>query len=173
MICGLCDDSDTSIRLVCPARPQLNLEQQDDERWADLGDAPIEALEREGKDLVNLGDEVQGDDGNVVRVPKGLPEPFEPTPQQRARHNLTHWPYCSWCKHCVHGQAVSDPRQGKEEAEFPTISLDYTFFGETAKQRKERKDKEKKGEDEAYVISVSPFNYVIPSLTGGTLDCIE
>lgn len=47
--------------------------------------------------------------------------------------------YRNGCKHCVHGQAVSDPhRKSREEGDHPIISLDYTFFGETSKDRKGR-----------------------------------
>ena len=33
-----------------------------------------------------------------------IPEPKEPTPAERARHMLTHLPYCSWCPYCVAGR---------------------------------------------------------------------
>ena len=85
-------NSTTSLRLVCPVRPPLHVGLQDDEGWADLASGPVEALEGESRDIINLDDEVDGDVGTVTRKPRGLPEPYEPTPIERARHNLTHWP---------------------------------------------------------------------------------
>ena len=35
------------------------------------------------------------------RSARGLAAPTEPTPQERALHELTHIPYRTWCSHCV------------------------------------------------------------------------
>ena len=131
MSCIPCNDSSTSLRLVCPVRPQSDNELRDDEEWANLDDAPVEALEKEGKDVINLDDEVRGGDGSVVRVPKGLPEPFEPTPQERARHNLIHWPYASWCEHCVRARRPNSHHRytpSSSDRSVPVFVADYCFL---------------------------------------------
>ena len=35
-----------------------------------------------------------------------LPTPNMPTQSERDDHDLTHYPYRSWCKHCVEGRGV-------------------------------------------------------------------
>ena len=35
-----------------------------------------------------------------------LPSPDMPTQSERDEHDLTHWPYRSWCKHCVEGRGI-------------------------------------------------------------------
>ena len=65
------------------------------------------AAEKEGE--LFGGRSITGPDygSNVPRTVPGvarpLPEPKEPTPAERARHMLTHLPYCSWCPIAVRG----------------------------------------------------------------------
>ena len=44
-------------------------------------------------------------------------------------HNKTHFPYRSWCPHCVKGQGSNPPhlKTEKEEQKYPVISLDYYY----------------------------------------------
>ena len=80
-----------SSQLICPVRPPIFCGQPDDDfGWPDLTSGPVEALDGESRDAIDLDDEVSGDEGTIARVPRGLPEPYEPTPVERARHNLTH-----------------------------------------------------------------------------------
>jgi glutaredoxin len=72
-----------------------------------------------------------------------------PSKEDVDSHMVTHIPYRSWCDHCVRGRAVNDhhPKKKSEESSVPVISIDYAYFGETSEERKERKEKEKNGED--------------------------
>ena len=50
------------------------------------------------------------------RPPRGerirpVPKPVAPTRRERELHELCHYPYASWCKHCVKGKAISDPHR--------------------------------------------------------------
>ncbi len=36
-----------------------------------------------------------------VRRPVKMTDPAMPPEAERREHELTHVPYCSWCKHCV------------------------------------------------------------------------
>ena len=51
-------------------------------------------------------------------------------------HLRSHWPYRSWCKHCVRGRAASSHHKARsdEDREFarsgtPTLRLDHRFLG--------------------------------------------
>ena len=64
---------------------------------------------------------------------KGQAIPRMPTKSERQVHELTHWPFESWCDHCLAARAKGDPHRpagpGRHEAhsEFPVVSLDYCF----------------------------------------------
>ena len=121
-----------SSQLICPVRPPLfNGLQDDDIGWADLSSGPVEALEGESRDAIDLDDEVSGDEGTVTRAPRGLSEPYEPTPLERARHNLTHWPYKSWCDHCVRARRPNSHHRhvpSSSERSLPVFVSDYCFL---------------------------------------------
>ena len=42
-----------------------------------------------------------------VRKPKPAARPYTPTRAEIYEHKVTHLPYMSWCRHCVHGRGVS------------------------------------------------------------------
>ena len=115
--------------LVCPVRPS-NLEvQADEEAWENVVDAP-DALDSEARDAVNLDDAADGDSGDVARRPVGIPEPFEPTPLQRAQHNLTHYPYANWCEHCVRARRPNSHHRYSPSSSvrsIPVFVIDYCF----------------------------------------------
>ena len=64
---------------------------------------------------------------NARRAPK------EPTEAEKSKHEATHIPYRSWCKHCVRGRGRCKPHSSKrrnhEDAAIPKISMDYFFLG--------------------------------------------
>ena len=49
-------------------------------------------------------DTVDIDDDTVVQQSKAMPEPILPSKTMVDAHNLTHWPYRSWCPVCVQGR---------------------------------------------------------------------
>ena len=53
--------------------------------------------------------EVRGDDEGVAREAVPLPDVPEPSPQEVARHNLTHLPFRRWCKWCVMARRAGRP----------------------------------------------------------------
>ena len=58
--------------------------------------------------------------------------PYEPTEEERLRHEATHLPYRAWCEYCVKGRGKCKPHQRRGEVEengVPNISLDYFFLG--------------------------------------------
>ena len=61
------------------------------------------------------------------RAARGLAAPTEPTPQERALHELTHIPYCTWCSHCVRAKAKQNASRTVVD-KVPVIQLDYCFM---------------------------------------------
>ena len=64
-------------------------------------------------------------------------DPGRPTKKEIEEHNCLHWPFRSWCPHCVCAKAVTAPHprkydqvtsDGLEETGVTTISLDYCFI---------------------------------------------
>ena len=72
-----------------------------------------------------------------ARHPAMPRNPGRPTRIEWEEHQLLHWPYRSWCKHCVRGKAHASPHKTKSEQEreerrdsgIPTISYDHCFMG--------------------------------------------
>ena len=65
-------------------------------------------------------------EARTLRIPN---DPGRPTRREVEEHMPFHWPYRSWCKHCVRGRSAASPHRRKtaEEREFgknriPTIS---------------------------------------------------
>ena len=66
------------------------------------------------------------------RVAKGILAPKEPSPDEKAKHELTHWPYRSWCGWCVQSRGHDDhhKRSDAERAALakPMLQIDYFFM---------------------------------------------
>ena len=76
-------------------------------------------------------------------MPRLPHNPGRPTKKDIAEHNVTHWPFRSWCRHCVAGRAVSSPHRSRTEADrefargrVPTISFDHCFLGTSEDEEK-------------------------------------
>ena len=65
-----------------------------------------------------------------VRKPKPAARPYTTTRAEIYEHEVTHLPYRSWCRHCVHGRGVSSPcvKPDYMEKIGITISIDYCFM---------------------------------------------
>ena len=76
-----------------------------------------------------------------ARVPRMLHDPGRPTRKEREEHWILHYPFRSWCKHCLRGKGVSGPHRCRsaDDKEFskgrvPTISIDHCFLGSEAEE---------------------------------------
>ena len=61
------------------------------------------------------------DDDEAIGRPVKLPRDFrKPTKQEVLEHLPSHWPFRSWCKHCLAGRAVGAHHKARtdEEREF-------------------------------------------------------
>ena len=61
-----------------------------------------------------------------------------PTKKEIEEHCVTHWPFRSWCRHCVCGRAQVSPHFARSDLDRqlgrngpPTISMDHCFLGST------------------------------------------
>ena len=61
-------------------------------------------------------------------------KPVQPTQAEREEHELTHFPYRTWCDHCVRGRAKDDPHRTVKgqfsESSITRVVLDYCFLSE-------------------------------------------
>ena len=111
----------------------------DENGYADPRNAPVQA-DSSDVDFVCAPcdpDLLQDDEGECAQVPKGVPEPKPPSAEAQRRHNLTHWPYASWCPHCVMARRnnSSHPQAPKgAERTVPLLVLDYRFIRNVADQ---------------------------------------
>ena len=71
-----------------------------------------------------------------IRQPRSPVTPGRPTKKEIEDHCVAHWPFRSWCRHCVMGRAQGSPHysRGSDSKEFarcgpPTISMDHCFLG--------------------------------------------
>ena len=91
----------------------------------------------EGKEAdMNIHGEQQvmadGPEGEVqTSKPRIARSPSEPTSRDRELHEVLHIPLRSWCKHCMMGRGKDCYHMrldGKSEADFPRIGMDYMFL---------------------------------------------
>ena len=116
-----------------PIRPPVPIP-DDDAGWDSLESAPIivdpqSALRISANDP-EASDEVDADDQMEAHAPKGVPAPSEPNPTEVARHNLTHFPYRSWCPHCLAcRRSNAHHRQSRSSSirRIPLFCADYCF----------------------------------------------
>ena len=66
---------------------------------------------------------------------RGQLVPYPPTKAERQLHELSHWPFASWCEHCVAARGKADPHRRSAEdgfrqqtkGSFPVVSMDYCY----------------------------------------------
>ena len=64
---------------------------------------------------------------------KPLKSPSTPSRQEMLEHSLTHYPFRSWCPHCVRGKSKASKHSstgGVEESEVPVVAFDYAFLSD-------------------------------------------
>ena len=75
-------------------------------------------------------------EGEQAREAVKVRTPVRVSKEERERHELTHTPFRSWCRHCVMGRGRNqehkkvDRDEGEEESAVPRISMDYFFLSE-------------------------------------------
>ena len=66
------------------------------------------------------------------RFVKKMQSPLLPSAKEIDEHNLTHFPYRSWCRHCVRGRGkeASHVKAQNEPGDVPEFHFDWCFPGE-------------------------------------------
>ena len=127
-----CEVADTvETKEECVKCDRIVDELKDDESQKVEGSGRAECHPVEASEVVDQ-EEVNADAEEEYVSPGGLRDPGQPSPAERAEHDLTHIPYRSWCKHCVRGKAKG--RQSRRirgdaaESTCPRIRLDYCMI---------------------------------------------
>ena len=120
-----------SSTLVCPISPNLPGEPPE-QSWDDLRDADVLTDDRlvEIFEAEDKGDVVEADDDDDAQMVRGIPPPLEPSPADIARHNINHFPYRSWCRHCLSGRRPNSHHRSsgpKKARKTPLFCSDYGF----------------------------------------------
>ena len=116
-----------------PAVGDGGVEVDADAEYARPGDAPFEVAD--GEDFIcSPCVVVQDDEGEASQIHRPLPAPKPPSKEEVRKHNITHWPYRSWCPHCIMGRRNAEPRfqdKGANARSRPLVVLDYAFLRNT------------------------------------------
>ena len=120
-----------SSTLVCPISPNLPGEPPE-QSWDDLRDADVLADDRlvEIFEAEDKGDVVEADDDDDAQMVRGIPPPLEPSLAEIARHNINHFPYRSWCRHCLSGRRPNSHHRSsgpKRARKTPLFCSGYGF----------------------------------------------
>ena len=96
--------------------------------WADLGEVPAG---EQGEEEEPVPPSSAEEEEPVERV-KTLPTPYQPTHSEYCDHCVTHFPFQSWCSHCVEGRGkeFGHTTKPKEPGAAPTVSFDYAFLSD-------------------------------------------
>ena len=103
-----------------------------------------------GDDEVEGHEDADEDAEEEHANPEGLRDPGQPSPAEKAEHDLTHIPYRSWCTHCVRGKAKG--RQSRRIAgeaahsSCPRVRFDYCSITERARGQEESEGQDPEGE---------------------------
>ena len=104
------------------AEARRELQKRDEARLADRA-----------RELVEVGGHGE------LRVPRA---PEEPSPEERARHEITHSPHQPWCARCVmeKGRAKPDVQRPVERVKVPEFEMDFCYLLQDSKRRHELGD---------------------------------
>ena len=111
------------------------------------GEVQADGESQSGQDAEEIGPEAVDDSAQLPQegqaaeevaienpAVRAVPDPGQPTREERAMHELTHLPFRPWCADCVAGRAANDPhrRLAREVDDGPPkVSVDYGFESST------------------------------------------
>ncbi len=79
---------------------------------------------------------IEEDEQQQAVPAKGLKSPDQPTPQERAEHNLTHLPFRSWCKQRIQNKSKSDAHPKQQcNSKAPVVQFDFCYFKSLGEQK--------------------------------------
>ena len=79
--------------------------------------------------------DTDNEDPQAAKPARGVTAPKQPTPRERAEHNLTHLPYRTWCPTCVASKGKADSHTtAKHTSKVPVIQVDFTYMKASAEK---------------------------------------
>ena len=111
------------------------------EQWREVAEKVEDITKR-------MAEYLDDDNGKEARQPPMVRTLARPTKEEYERHQLTHTPYASWCKHCAMARVVrtNHPTKGRATVivldvergiEGPTkLSMDYMYLHERADDKR-------------------------------------
>ena len=103
----------------------------DEDSYARPEDSPL-GIDAQGvEDVVDGVEDIDAESGAVSVRARALPTPKMPSAAVVAHHNLTHFPYRSWCPFCVAGRRNNSPHMSIDadaERDIPAFHGDYCFI---------------------------------------------
>ena len=129
----------TSWRQTFVKPTQSNREYRIDDEWQHGQDKALDApwtgstnFEEQAEYKEHL--DTDNEDPQAAK-PAGGVTPKQPTPQERAEHNLTHLPYRAWCSTCVASTGKADSHTtAKHTSKLPVIQVDFTNIKASAEK---------------------------------------
>ena len=113
---------------MCPVSPG------EDERNVSADNAEMDTQEGAASPGEASGEADKEEPKEDARKPDGMVAPRKPTRAEVELHELTHFPYRSWCRHCVRGRGVHSPhyvdKPKDEEERLPVVAADYGFYSD-------------------------------------------
>ena len=88
----------------------------------------VEKKDLMNKEVCNVDDDEETEESTHM---KSIKSPSAPSRQEMLEHCLTHFPFRSWCQHCVKGKAKATKHSvsgGADDSSVPIIGLDYAFM---------------------------------------------
>ena len=76
---------------------------------------------------------------------KPLKSPAAPSRQEMLEHSITHYPFRSWCAHCVRGKSKASKHVAtgnSESSETPIVGFDYGFLSDRGRKRDDAQEED-------------------------------
>ena len=94
------------------------------------------ALDRNGVLDVSGDEDVDAETGDISVRPRALPTPKLPSAAVVAQHNLTHYPYRSWCPWCAAGRRPNSHHMSQPTGRtLPMFHADYCFIRDSEDEK--------------------------------------
>ena len=96
---------------------------------------------------ITEGEEVEGDTFGESAPVKVRTKPVQPSQKEIEEHEVTHYPYRSWCRYCVAASGRRDKHASVSEDkddEIACVACDYGFFTSREDEDKPEEELEKK-----------------------------
>ncbi len=94
--------------------------------------AKAERGESSSREILHADDEavkgevIEMEDEEEDCAPRRVaPDPGAPTAEEMEEHRIDHFPYRSWCEHCVAGRGTGEQHRSGPEGSLPTVACDY------------------------------------------------